>query len=66
MDTVSLTTHLEKQKQALQSLNSGNVPAKHKKAGTVQAYKEYLQREIARTERKIEAVKGIVPKIGAK
>ena len=49
MDVGTLTAHLEKQRSLLKA-----PPAKHAVNGTLQAYKEFIQREIARTERKIE------------
>jgi hypothetical protein len=57
-DLGSLTAHLEKQKQML----AGPVPEKHVKNGTAQAYREYLQREIARTSKKVEDLKLVTPK----
>jgi len=59
MDVGTLTAHLEKQRSLLKA-----PPAKHAVNGTLQAYKEFIQREIARTERKIEEVKARPVKIG--
>jgi hypothetical protein len=57
MDVGTLTAHLENQRKLLASAKSNSPPERHVKAGTLQAYKEYLQREITRTELKIEVVK---------
>ena len=57
-DLGSLTAHLEKQKQML----AGPVPEKHIKNGTAESYREYLQREIVRTSKKVEDLKLVTPK----
>ena len=66
MDLNSLTAHLEKQRSLLNSAKSATPPQRHVERGSLQAYKEYLQREIDRTERKMDVVRNRVVKIGAK
>jgi hypothetical protein len=57
MDVGTLSAHLENQRKILASAKSNSPPAKHVKAGTLKAYIQYLEREITRTELKIEVVK---------
>ena len=55
--SISLTKHLEVLKSRLQS---GTIP--ERQAGRVEAYKDWLKREIARTEKRIEALGPVVIK----
>jgi hypothetical protein len=55
-DLVSLTAHLERHKQLL---NSPSVPAKH--AHRPDAYRAYLKSEVTRTQRKLDSLKPAKP-----
>jgi hypothetical protein len=61
---VSLMAHLDKQRTALKAAESSSPPKTHVTNGTLPAYRKYLEKEIERTEKKIEVVRAIVPKIG--